>query len=139
MKKYYKSLDYLLLALASSKAGKHTEAASFFVKAAEAEDVEEMVEDVNATNEELVDAEEAPVEDMAKVMAKAAKIRQLRKQLAEAEDEEDDDEEEVEPAEEEAGDDEAEEKVETEEETDEVTARLQRRQARAQANLKKIK
>lgn len=155
MKKYYKSLDYLLLALASSKAGQHQEAAGFFVKATQEEDVAEMVEDVNTTNQELVDGEEgaeAVEEVMAKVMAKTAKVAELRRQLAEAEAEieGEGDEEALETTEEgeaEGTDGEGDDTEETDDEEDDedegeeaaILARLQRRKDRAQANLKSIK
>ena len=136
-KKYYKSLDGLLLAAVAARSGKHQEAAKHFVKAMEEDDAADLMEDLNEQQEESNEAcdEGDAAETMAKVMAAASKRRKAIK--AEAEEELDDE------AEEELSSDDNTDATdvnagEGESVEDQVTARLQARKARLIANKKAL-
>lgn len=121
MKKYYKSLDYVLLALAAVKKGEHVTAAKNLVLAAEEDDADEMVEDVNQSQEG--DDEDTAEEEISAALTSLTSKKKVRAS---------DDNTDLEDVEGEAG-------GEREAVEDEVVARMEARRIRAQANLKRMR
>lgn len=145
-KKYYKALDHVILSMLALRKGDKQTAAQHMTEAAEADDAEEMLDDLNAQQEG---------DDVDELTSALTKVKSKKAVKAEAEDEDEDTAEEeisaalasltskkkvrasddnsdLEDVEGDAG-------GEREAVEDEVVARMEARRIRAQANLKRMR